>query len=470
MREKTPNGRLAALMREAGMTNKGLAARLRRLSSTDGGEPIAPSHTNVEKWLSGATRKPKERACQLIARALGEKLGRQVSLDEIGYGSTETTTAKVSAEYPAELSEAATALGELAQQEQQQTEQVAKLEVVPEAWGDLLVRWLIDGDSAQEKEPVAPRPVTDIDVQAVHDATRMFGNFDYRYGGGRPKPLVATYLEKEVFPLLPQVSPRDPVGREYFREVAALARLAGWTAYDTGSHWFAQRYLTYAFRFALAAGDKPLCGRILAGMSHQANFLGYYQRAVDLARAAHSGAKGHATPTTMALFSAMEARALSSLGDEAGTTAALQTAENYHGQGARENDPEWIHYFDAAELHAEFAHCFRDLGKSDLATHHAATSIAESDSIYVRSLSFCRTVFATGHLQAGELDQAVHTAKEVVDTAAQLRSYRVVFYLDDFRNRLGSYADAAAVREFNEYAEEKMPSERAPMTGRLVIP
>jgi hypothetical protein len=96
----------------------------------------------------------------------------------------------------------------------------------------------------------------------------------------------------------------------------------------------AQRHLTQAFRIAHAAGDKALCGRILAGISHQANFLGHYQTAVDLATAAHHGAKGFTTPTTMALFLAMKARAHASLGQEAEATATLlcRRAPTYPGR------------------------------------------------------------------------------------------------------------------------------------------
>jgi hypothetical protein len=53
-------------------------------------------------------------------------------------------------------------------------------------------------------------------------------------------------------------------------------------------------------RLANAGGDRMLGGRILAGMSHQANFLGYFDHAINLARAAQRGAAGHATPTAMA--------------------------------------------------------------------------------------------------------------------------------------------------------------------------
>ncbi|MGH3754893.1 MAG: hypothetical protein ACRDRP_19785 [Pseudonocardiaceae bacterium] len=294
---------------------------------------------------------------------------------------------------------------------------VSGLWVVPDAWNTVLVRWLVDLDQGQFRPPADPRPVTAIDVDAIRDATLMFGNYDYKFGGGRPKPLVARFLEIEVLPHLPHVSPTDPVGREYFREVAALTRLAGWTAYDAGAHGQAQRYLTQAFRLARAAGDKALCARILAGMSHQANFLGHYQLAVDLATAAHQGAMGYITPTAAALCFAMKARAHASLGQEAEATAALLAAERQHAQSEPANDPVWIRYFDRAELHAEFAHCFRDLNKPELANHHAVASIRESSSVYVRSLSFCRTVLATSHLQNNDLEEALVIASGVVGTA-----------------------------------------------------
>ncbi len=64
----------------------------------------------------------------------------------------------------------------------------------------------------------------------------MFGNDDYRYGGGRPKLWVAKYLESDVLPQVQYMEPTKPLGAEYFQGVAALTRLTvtGWTAYDIG--------------------------------------------------------------------------------------------------------------------------------------------------------------------------------------------------------------------------------------------
>lgn len=468
-REKTPNHRLAALMREAGISNKSLARRMRDISRADDGEEITPSHTNVDKWLSGETRRPKDRTCHVVAKALASVLGRPVSLADVGYGEVPVEGIDSTLRYPETISDSATALTSLTGYDLDSTQRRSKLQVVPEAWAALLVKALYGSDTDAASTSSASGPLSAFDVQAIRDATAMFSTYDYRYGGGRPKPLVAKYLESEVVPQLPRISASDPLRSEYFREAAALTRLAGWTAYDIGEQGLAQRYLYNAFRLARAAGDKPLCGRILAGMSHQANFLGHYEHAVHLARAAAHGAAGYASATTMSLFHAMEARALASQGNEVETTTALTTAERWMEQSEPQNDPPWIAYFDRAELHAEFAHCFRDIGKPERANSHATASIAESDSVYVRSLSFCRTVLATAYLQSGELDEALAVGKGVVDTAGHLRSYRVLSYIEEFRGKLTSHAEEPRVWEFEDYLREQIPLMWSPSTRRLNV-
>jgi len=345
----------------------------------------------------------------------------------------------------------------------------ANLGVTPEAWQAVVVRWILEPES-RAQGGASGASVSAADVEVIRSATRMLAAWDYQFGGGHSRMLVGQCLATEALPLARRASQCSAVGRDYLTAVAALARLAGWTAYDIGSHGSAQRLLTVALNLAQAAGDRALGGRILAGMSHQANFLGQSQRAVELARAAHAGARGQATPTAIALFHAMEARALASAGDETACTAALCAAETALLGGNPENDPEWVRFFDVAELHAEFAHCFRDLGRPQLAAEHAQRSIDTSETMYVRSLSFCRTVLATAHVQRGELDEGLHVARGVVDTAAQLRSQRVLTYLDEFRGRLDSFGDASARREFDLYVTERLPTlQLPPAAGKLVV-
>jgi hypothetical protein len=269
----------------------------------------------------------------------------------------------------------------------------------------------------------------------------------------------------EIEPLLKHVRPDTALGRQFLSETAAMLRLAAWMAYDTGRHGLAQQYMTKALMLAREAGNRMLGGRILAGMSHQANYLGHYGMAANLARSARMGAEGAATPTAMALFNAMEARALASQGDEAGCSRALGEAERWFERRNPEDDPVWLRYFDEAKLAAEFAHCYRDLGHHHRARDRVLESVELSETLYVRSLSFVRTILATSHVAGGDLEQGIAVAREVVATVADLRSARTRRYVREFMHQLARYQNDPLVRDFNAYAEARLTRARSETVG-----
>lgn len=454
------NHRLEALIAEAGMSNKGLAARMQDCSRADGGNPLKTDHTHIAKYISGATKRPKTRSLDVMRLVFSERLGRPVSVADLGYEENPelpATEVDEDLEYPINPVGSMDALDVLTRLNQTSS----SLVVLPQAWSDLLVNAMLGHETPYS--PLETGTITEVEVQAAQDAHAMFSTFDYRYGGGQSKMLVAKFLEATVLPCIRFADPETELGRRYFQAAAALTRLAGWTAYDIGEHGLAQRYLYQGFRLARAAGDLPLCGRLLAGMSHQANFLGHYQQAVNLARGAAHIAGGVATPTTMALFHAMEARGLASLGDQNQTIHALGAAEDHLSRGRSDDDPDWIRYFDESELHAEYAHCYRDLGQGRQAMKYATASLSEVDGLYVRSALFVRTVYATAQLHEREVEEAVSVASDVADAVAHLNSHRLVCYVKDFHQRLrSSGADPQTVRSFSDRAYRALGSKGFP--------
>jgi len=93
-----------------------------------------------------------------------------------------------------------------------------------------------------------------------------------------------------------------------------------------------------------------------------------------LARAARTGTAGIATPTLIAHFHTMEARALARLGNARGCDRALAEAVREFERRRPDDDPAWIQYFDESELAAEFGHCLRDLGRAADAVGYASQS------------------------------------------------------------------------------------------------
>ena len=244
----------------------------------------------------------------------------------------------------------------------------------------------------------------------------------------------------------------DDVGRELFGAVSEASLLAGWASYDCGLHGLGQRYFVRALRLADAGADRRLGSSVLSAMSHQATFLGHRSEAVSLARAAEQGLRAVATPTLTAQFQAMQARALAGPGDARACELALAAAERSFAQADPGQDPEFIRYFNEAELAAELGHCFRDLGQPRRAVEHAARAVAGSDGQYPRSDFFVTMVLADAYADLGDPEQACDAALGALRLGQALTSARCVAYLREFRQRLDRFDRNRAVRDFREQA------------------
>lgn len=446
-----PNVKLRLLTERAGLSREGLARRVVAVAAENGVEK-AYDHVSVKHWLDGA--RPRGLVPQFIAMALSKKIGEPVTLADIGMEDVDGALI-FDPTYPEHAEQSVRAALALVRADLAGCLTVASPSVAADVWPDLMVRWLISPEPGllNPCELAATNP-----AEAVRAATEAISRLDYRFGGGHARRMMATYFETEVVPILRTANPAMPAGRELLAAAGALLRLIAWMAYDSGLHGAAQRYFTHGLRLAQAAGDRALAGRLIAGMSHQANFLGHYAHAVNLARVAARGARDQATPTGMALFHLMEARALASKGDERECLTALREAERWFSRRTAENDPYWLRYFDEAELAAEHAHVFRELGMAELSGEHAERALGLHEVMYVRSSSFVRTVLAESCVARGELEQGLLLAGQVVDAAsAGLRSARTVEYVRGFILRLEPFDGERPVRDFVEMTSQRLP-------------
>jgi hypothetical protein len=117
-----------------------------------------------------------------------------------------------------------------------------------------------------------------------------------------------------------------------------------------------------------------------------------------------------------------------------------------------ENDPEWIRYFNEAELSAEFGHCMRDLGRADDAIQHAGNGLATSRD-FTRSDFFVSIVLADSHLRAGDLEQACEVTLRTLAAGEQIRSARCVSYLREFMGHLPT-TGSPTLADFRKQATE----------------
>jgi transcriptional regulator with XRE-family HTH domain len=470
---RQPNERLQALIQEAGCSNAGLARRV-NMCGAEHGLDLRYDKTSVARWLRG--QQPRGRAPAIIAEALGRKLGRTVTIDEIGMANGKNLASGVGLQFSPTVLGAIEQVCELWRSDVGRRDFLSGSSVAASALVEPSRDWLIAAADAQVARSAGPR-VGPSDVAAVRAMTQALVDLDHQYGSGHVRPVVVHYLNSVVSGLLAG-SYREAVGRDLFAAVARLTELAGYMAVDTGQPGLAQRYYIQALRLAQAAGDRGYGGYVLAAsMSHLAAQLGNPREIAQLARAAQEGARGRVTPRAEAMFAAAEARGHALMGDARAAQAASGRAVRARGHAlmgdaraaqvasgravtaleaadtASGDDPVWIAHFDEAYLADELAHCHRDLGQAEAAARCARESLAGHPESRARRRAIGYVLLATAQVQQREVEQACNTGLKAVELLETLRSNRGAEYLDDFQQRLEPFQDEPVVREFGARME-----------------
>ncbi|MFG2721125.1 transcriptional regulator [Streptomyces sp. NPDC048416] len=448
---RQPNERLQALIQEAGCSNAGLARRVNMVGA-ERGLDLRYDKTSVARWLRG--QQPRGRAPGIIAEALGRKLGRTVTIDEIGMANGKNLASGVGLQFSPTVLGAIEQVCELWRSDVGRRDFLSGSTVAASALVEPSRDWLITGADSQVARSAGQR-VGAADVEAVKAMTGALIKLDHQFGAGHVRAVVVHYLNSVVSGLLAG-SYRESVGRQLFAAVARLTELAGYMAVDTGQPGLAQRYYIQALRLAQAADDRGYGGYVLAAsMSHLAAQLGNPREIAQLARAAQEGARGRVTPRAEAMFYAAEARGHALLGDartcqivSGRALTALEAVDPDSG-----DDPPWIAHFDHAYLADELAHCHRDLGQSQAAARCAEESLAGHPESRARRRAIGLVLLATAQVQQREVEQACATGTRAVELLSTLRSHRGADYLDDLHQRLEPYRDEPAVREFGERME-----------------
>ena len=448
---RQPNERLQTLIQEAACSNAGLARRVNMVGA-ERGLDLRYDKTSVARWLRG--QQPRGRAPGIIAEAIGRKLGRTVTIDEIGMANGKSLASGIGLQFAPTVLGAIEQVCELWRSDVGRRDLLTGSAVAASALVEPSRDWLITGADPQVARTAGSR-VGMPDVAAVRAMTTALVDLDHRFGSGHVRPVLVHYLNSVVSGLL-SGSYRESVGRELFGAAARLTELAGYMAVDTGQPGLAQRYYIQALRLAQAAGDRAYGGYVLAAsMSHLAAQLGNPREIAQLARAAQEGARGRVTPRAEAMFHAAEARGHALMGDArtCQTVASRAVAALDQADPEKGDDPDWIAHFDAGYLADELAHCHRDLGQAEPAARRAKEALAALPESRTRRRGIGLVLLATAQVQQREVERACHTGLRAMELLGTVRSSRGAEYLDDLQQRFEPYGDEPAVREFGARLE-----------------
>lgn len=283
------------------------------------------------------------------------------------------------------------------------------------------------------------------EVEIVQEMVKTFRHLDNRYGGGRARSMVATYLSSEVAQILHSDRIRDSVRQALIGAVADLNHLAGWIAYDVGDSKSGSTHLRQALRFSRQISDLARASEMLATMSHQSAFFQSADLAVNFARAAKYDAERSGIRMLVAESAVMEAHGLALQGRREDCINALTDAETAFSEGQARERPDWLDYFNEAYLSAKFAHCLRALQMFDDAEQFARRSLEMSDG-YDRGRVFNNVLLASILVERGELEESCSVAALALDAARRIQSTRASMYFADLAHRLDPYKSVPCAR------------------------
>ncbi|NEA18930.1 sporulation protein [Streptomyces halstedii] len=445
-RKRPPNADLARLIETCGASHKSLALRVNQLAKHAGTETDY-SHTSLANWCRRGMI-PKWPVPTLLAQALGERLGRRVSLSEIGMGDAETPDADVGLDFPRDRADAvrvATSFWSFVNRRDFLTGSGFAVS----AFTTPVTRWLVT--PADEAADLADgKQVGRADLEELRDAAAEARRWDSKYGGGSWKAnSVTVCLQERAAPLL-RGSFTDDVGRDLFSVTSELSRLAGWTAFDVGQHDVAQRHFIQALRLARAGGDVQLGCYVLTTMAMQSLLRGFPSEAVDMAQGAFERAKGRAAPRVLAFTKLIEARAHARENSARTASRVLAVSEDLISRADRTSgdEPAWIDFYHHARLSADAAEVFRDLKnpKASLAWNQRAAAMPSG--VFTRSVGMRLAIVGTAHLQARDLDQGLALGNRSVDILARVQSSRAKDYVREFNTALAPWRREPSVRDF----------------------
>ncbi|MEU2598155.1 Tat pathway signal protein [Streptomyces hirsutus] len=419
------NAALAALLKEAGWSQPQAAAAVARVAAESGVRELqAISRSHIAMWIQGT--RPSGQAPHILCETLSRRLGRRLTLAEIGLEGGPTGRDDSASHWSVDP---LTALAELGSDDLDMHRRKMLTTAAYSAAGLALPAaswWAAAPAEAAKRPAVSFRQVTSTDIDDVRELTRFFSARDQQRGGASGRSALAGHLRDEAVPLLGSRFATERIRRDLYSAVAEMTYLAGWMAFDASQHRTAQRYLTLAARIAAEAGDGPLGGHILRALAHQAVDLGHPRNALDLAGASMSRDRyGQAGDREKALLAIVHARALAADGDRAGTLAAISRAERDFARADNNAVPSRVGFFQEASLAHETACALRDLGRPRDAEIHFQRSVAtRRRQLYARTHSVTLGYLGAVQVQQGRLDEACATWNEALDAMSGIQSGR----------------------------------------------
>ncbi|MGW1990712.1 tetratricopeptide repeat protein [Embleya sp. NPDC001921] len=411
---RTPNTALVDVIAQSGWTYDRLARAVRAIAA-ENGEVLHTNKSAIAHWTSGV--QPGNRTRRYLAEALSRRIGRTVTLVEIGLAQAEDS-------HPL-MVDPITAAADLGRAGMRRD---SFLSVAAFTVGSIGAPLSYDHD-AVSRMLRARRPGTTIgaeEVATIRHVTAALGAADERHGGGHGLTTVMAYLADTAAPLLSGRFPSEVVRRDAFGAVAELAYLAGWKFHDLGSEGAAQRYYLTAYQLAHEADPLGHSAWMLRVLAHQALHLEHADYCLELTDEALRRASGRVGGGMEAVLWVTRARACAASGRPTEAARALLHAADAVAR-TDEPTPSYATATGPASgtVASQTARTLRDLGDHRNTERHYRAALSERDPEAFRRIH-ALTFVDLGVSLASQVraDEAVATWGEAMDHLGGVASSR----------------------------------------------
>ncbi|MFD3451098.1 hypothetical protein ACFWVC_02880 [Streptomyces sp. NPDC058691] len=481
--DKEANTRLADLFALTGWSKGELARLVNRQAAAMGHPQLATDTSRVRRWIDTG-ESPREPVPSVLAALFTERLGRVVTIEDLGFGRHRRTGKKqaVSADglpWPPERT--AAVLTEFTGMDLMLNRRglvgAGAALAAGSAISNAMYDWLhtdpaitagpqITGDpftaDAASYDRYEAAPIGSQEIEALERSVEVFRAWDAARGGGLQRKAVVGQLN-EVGGMLAYHHPTH-LTRRLWGVAANLAVLAGWMSHDVGLEPTAQKYFVIAAHAAREGGDRPRAGEALSRAARQMVHLGRPDDALDLMKLAQSGSGEQTLPRTRAMLCTIEAWAQASMGRGQAMRRTLGEAEDLFASDRGDvPPPSWMQMFDEADLHGMQALAFRTLAEHEplaarQAQMHARQALELRGKGRERSNIFDYISLASALFIADDPEQADRYARLALLTIQQNSSVRTWDRLREMYRLTARYADFTKIQDLREEIENSLPS------------
>ena len=298
------------------------------------------------------------------------------------------------------------------------------------------------------------------DVLRMNAVTDLYRSMDCEWGGDLLYCAVAKFAESATT-LLRRGEATGQAGG--LASAVALARqLAGWTAFDAGRYFDAQRHFVAAERIAVVADDPLLAARVRYCQARQFQHLRHNEDALQALEVARAHLGNAATPAVNAMLHGAEAASLAALGDRRMALGALDRARDAFERVDPDCEPRWMQFYDRGELLAQYGRVYRDLAREDprhaeSAVRFVTEAIQSFGPQNVRSNVLNQVGLCSAYFLVNDPEHALVVGDRVVQHAQRLTSRRVLDRVRNLRRDLIGHLKKPDVAEFDKRLAEIAP-------------